>query len=156
MKNVIFDFEFTGLDNNYIRDNEIIQMKYIVVETGDKQCFNLGSRKRITAGAYLECLLNPEKEGALFSKELFESLFDINDTKFHGYSVSKDIEMLNKYNINIEINDIKENFMLSDYEERLAKEGSSLECVYYIISGDLPNLKDRFLNVAIMTTTMLK
>jgi hypothetical protein len=40
------DFEFTGLDNNYIKDNEIIQVKIYDTNKGVKKIINFRSNKK--------------------------------------------------------------------------------------------------------------
>ena len=43
-KPVLLDFEFTGLDSEYITDNEIIQAKAFSVESGSATCKDFGYR----------------------------------------------------------------------------------------------------------------
>src|ERR1700677_1215812 len=49
MNVAIIDFEFTGLDSEYITDNEIIQAKIRHLGTGKAALANFGSDKPLTA-----------------------------------------------------------------------------------------------------------
>lgn len=154
MQNVILDFEFTGLDNSFIKDNEIIQAKAMNVATGEIYFANYFSDKAIGAHAYLthqtERYTSKDSTATQkFSKQAFElmisklSLSD-SDIRFHGFSVSQDLLMLKKYGIDVDINDIQQALQLSDFEYRIATEGRSLECVYYIVTGKIPKLKNHY------------
>lgn len=144
MIDVIIDFEFTGLDNTFITDNEIIQMKAVNNNTGQYVLKNFATDKRSNAGAFLKHRINNESLSKKLNKELFEEalteigikkehIYDSKEVNYHGFSVSQDLLMLRKYNIDIDIIDIREKLQLSKFEERLAIEGSSLECAYYIV-----------------------
>ena len=65
--NLIIDFEYTGLDNQYIIDNEIIQLKIHHVETNKNYVFNYSAKKPMTAGAYIKCPIKIQKTNPLFS-----------------------------------------------------------------------------------------
>lgn len=146
VKKVIIDFEFTGLDNTYINNHEIIQVKAYDIQTGKSLCKNFSSTTPISAGAYVKTGIRIYSQAPKFSKEEFLSLcaelsIEDNSVCFFGYSISQDIKMLNKYGISIpNYFDIKDSYLLSvEYEERMSKEGSSLESLYYIVFNRLPN-----------------
>lgn len=141
MKKIIIDFEFSGLDNSFIKDNEIVQFKAMNTETGETVCVNYGSDKEINAYSYL---IHKTKryEGVKFSKEEFISaLSKIGASKsdsFYGFGTTQDKLMLWKYEINISLKDMREMFQLSEYDSKLAIEGSGLEVVYYIVTNEVP------------------
>lgn len=56
MQTMLIDFEFTGLDNSYVTDNEIIQAKVMNLQTGKVCCRNYRSEKRIGAHAHPDLL----------------------------------------------------------------------------------------------------
>lgn len=154
MKEIIIDFEFTGLDNNFITDNEIIQMKGKCLNNGLSICAMFGSNIPSGAGAYLKHRIG-RVDAPLFSNNLYwenigRMLNNIHcDFNLIGYSTKRDIAMLRKYGI-IDIDndntmeeyiDILDILCTSKYEEQLAREGRSLETAYYIVTGKVPNLK---------------
>ena len=141
MKNIIIDFEFTGLDNSFIRDNEIVQFKAMNTETGETICINYNSGTEIKAYSYLIHKTN-KYEGDKFSDFEFRRALSqigasLEDT-FYGFGTTQDKSMLKKYMIDIEIKDIREMFQLSEYDSKLAIEGSGLEVVYYIVTNEIP------------------
>ena len=48
MKNILIDLEFTGLDNSYVSDNEITQLKLMDADTGDGVCSNFKADKPVS------------------------------------------------------------------------------------------------------------
>jgi hypothetical protein len=38
MKHILIDLEFTGLDNTYVKDNAIVQLKVMDADTGKGAC----------------------------------------------------------------------------------------------------------------------
>lgn len=148
MKNIIIDLEFTGLDNSFIKDNEIVQLKIMDVETQKTACINYRTKKDSGAGAYLIHGIKNNSDFHSFSKFEFTDVLkyhllialteNIEECTFWGYSTDADMAMLKKYSINIEIIDIRERLQRSEYETRLATEGISLEAAYYIATGMLP------------------
>lgn len=146
MQTIIIDFEFTGLDNTYIRDNEIIQVKAHNVTTGESICRNFGSKKEITAHPFLHHKVK-KYDNVLFSGTEFENTInqiseeDI-EFKFFGWGVDLDKKMLSKYGIDLSIIDIREKLQLTDFEYALAVEGKSLEVAYYTVIGEIPDLKN--------------
>ena len=144
---IIIDLEFTGLDNTYIKDNEIIQLKMINVQNERVYCCNFSSKKKISAYTKLSHKVDRVK-GSLFSKEYFDIgiQFILIDKKsepeFYGFGVQQDMIMLNKYGIKLDILDIREILQLSKHEKRLATEGSGLEAAYLIVTGKYPELKN--------------
>lgn len=146
MKTAIIDFEFTGLDNGFITDNEIVQAKVCNPDTLRSYCVNFSSTKKISAYGFLSHKTENYTGCDKFSKEKFELMLqDIqinsNDVIYYGFSTQQDALMLKKYGINIEIKDIREMLQLSSYEQRMATEGSGLEATYYIVTGKLPELE---------------
>lgn len=145
MRNFIIDIEFTGLDNTYIKDNEIIQLKFFDVENEKSYVFNYSSEKQSGAGAFLVHGIINNKELPKFSFREYNTAITtilinpVEEYTFWGYSVSQDKQMLIKYGITAEIKDMREILQLSPLEERLSKEGSSAECAYYMITGKIFN-----------------
>lgn len=151
MQTVIVDFEFTGLDNSFIKDNEIIQCKMLNVETGSAIIKNFASLKANGAGSFLVNKIDNSNEIVLFSEASFINLlvnigvYDLgttDDVVFYGFSPSTDIKMLKKYNIHISINCIRELLQLTEYEYKLATQGNNLETTYYIVTGKNPKIID--------------
>lgn len=146
MKQIIIDFEFTGLDNNFITDNEIVQMKGKCLDNGIAICKSFDTKIPSGAGAYLKHRIG-KIDGDFFSRlyywENITRMAQGDSFELIGYSTKRDIAMLKKYDITepdyIDILDI---LCTSKYEEQLAREGRSLETAYYIVTGKLPNLKD--------------
>lgn len=157
---VLIDFEFSGLDNSYITDNEIVQMKFRYLGNDSNhdhtpRSYDFSSKKKI--GAYGAILLQAVRYQTFkFTKERFLKWLsvpnfktnvmplteqDLDNFEFYGFSPQQDILMLKKYGINIKITDIREWIQLSKHEVRLATEGSSLECCYYIVCEKFPNLQ---------------
>jgi hypothetical protein len=155
MKEIIIDFEFTGLDNNFITDNEIIQMKGKCIDNGNTICAMFGSNVPSGAGAYLKHRIG-KVEAPLFSNHLYwENIGKLLNNKngdfdLIGYSIKRDIAMLKKYDIiHIDNDNTMENYIdivdilsTSRYEKILAREGKAMETAYYIVTGKVPNLKD--------------
>ncbi len=145
---VLVDFEFTGLDNSYIKNNEIIQMKAISITTAQTMCHSYGSHKPISAHSYRSHKLYRYRGQTRFSKERFYhslALFDLKEgdpVTLYGFGVQQDLLMLQKYDIKVPINDIREMLQLSKFEYRMATEGSGLEDTYTIATGKIPNLKN--------------
>ena len=141
MKNIIIDFEFTGIDSSFTTDNEIVQCKAMNTDTGQTISVNFSSDKEINAYSYL---IHKTKryEGIKFSKMQFIATLsridsDIDDS-FYGFGTTQDKLMLKKYDIDIEIKDMREILQLSEYDSKMAIEGSGLEVVYYIVTGKIP------------------
>jgi len=145
--NIVIDFEFTGLDNSYIKDNEIIEMKATCIETGRALCRNYGTEKKLSAYTYLSHR-KERYEGDKFSKDEFwafiELIKDGNEAIhfYYGFGVTQDMSMLAKYDIDISIIDIREKLQLSEFDYRLATEGSGLEAAYYIVTGKIPQIEN--------------
>ena len=144
MQEIIFDLEFTGLDNTYIRDNEVIQLKMKNLSNGNVLFKNYGSKKELSAHCQLEHNVSRYDE-VLFSKEEFLLALacigaELTD-EFIGFGISKDIEMLCKYEISI-VNktEIRGLFQRSEHGFQIATEGSGLEEIYFIATGEVPIL----------------
>jgi len=144
MDNVIVDFEFTGIDNEYIADNEIIQVKMINLGNRKKVIRNFRSRKPICAHGQIS--FGVERfNGHYFSKERFEKLLekigikDYRNTNFCGFNIKLDKKMLYKYGIELPCYwDLKEAMLRSPYAHKLITEGNSLEVAYYLVTDKKP------------------
>lgn len=145
-KSVLLDFEFTGLDSDYITDNEIIQAKAMVVESGKVACKNFGSKIPLSAHVQLTHGVTVYKGKSKFTQAAFNGLLRSlggggTDAEFWGWGVEQDKKMLKKYGIEIEIKDVQERFRLSEeFEVRLAREGAGLEEVYFLATGKKPQV----------------
>ena len=137
----LIDFEFTGLDSEFITTNEIVQAKVKNLGTGKSVLGNYSSDRPLTA--YVRLTHKVERyPGDKFSSEAFDSLLTEAGcdaaTEFWGWSTSEDLKMLRKYGIEIKIADIQERLRLTDeYETRMAAEGSGLEAVYLLATGEI-------------------
>lgn len=145
VNNIIIDFEFTGLDNDFVLDNEIIQAKAINSLNGKSFCKNYHSKKELCAYSFLSHKVK-RYTGDLFSLSDFmlqiESILDdkCKEIKYFGFGVSQDLKMLAKYKVHISINDIREMLQRSKFDSKIATEGSGLESVYYIVTGKVAEL----------------
>jgi hypothetical protein len=128
-------------------------MKAIKISTGGYVLSNFETDKPSGAGAFLCHRLDNKGLSQKFNKDNFEKclndlwietdkIYDFKQVKFYGYSPSMDLLMLRKYNIDIDIIDIRELLQLSPFEERLAKEGNNLETAYYIVTNKIPEIKN--------------
>lgn len=138
----IIDLEFTGLDNSFINDNEIIQVKILNLENNKKIIKNFNSLKELGAYAQLEHRTARYTGCPLFSREEFEAMLAhiglSLDSEFWGFGVDQDQKMLSSYNINIGINDIRTHYQCTEFAYRMATEGSGLEPTYLIVTGEYP------------------
>ncbi len=138
----IIDLEFTGLDNSFINDNEIIQVKILNLKNNKKIIKNFNSLKELGAYAQLEHRTARYTGCPLFSKEEFDAMLtqiDLSiDSEFWGFGVTQDLLMLSAYNINITINDIRTFYQCTEFAYRMATEGSGLEPTYLIVTGEYP------------------
>lgn len=145
---IIIDFEFTGLDNSYIRDNEIIQFKAMNMQTKQTVCKNYRSVKQLSAYCQLTHRVL-RYEGDLFNKDEFiQALSEIgvNDFTnttytFYGYGTTTDGLMLKKIGVNIPITDIRKLIQLSKHEQQIATEGGNMETAFFVVTGKYPDLK---------------
>jgi len=136
---IIIDLEFTGLDNSYVKDNEIVQLKTLDTEDKSEENYVFKTKKQSCASAFLCHRIDNSDREHCFTKEFFETIIEPHKGKeFIGFGVQQDIKMLFKYGINLSIKDIKEILTLSKFEQRLALEGSSLEACYLIVTGQIP------------------
>jgi hypothetical protein len=140
----LIDFEFTGLDSEFITHNEIIQAKVKHLGTGKSVLRNFASEQPLTAHVRLTHKVE-RYSGAKFSKKALSSLLrkaGCNaSTTFWGWSVSEDQKMLEKYGIEMQIADIQERLRLTDeFEVRMAVEGSGLEEVYFLATGEIAEI----------------
>ena len=149
MQRIIIDFEFTGLDNTYITDNDIIQMKMKNIDSGHTYIRDYGSDKALSAHVRLHFRNKVKMEGKEFDKEDFENaimhITGGDEYELFGFSVSQDKKMLAKYGIKVEITDIQEWVRLQDnclYEYEMATEGHGLEEIYMIVTGRHPHLEN--------------
>lgn len=141
-KTGLIDIEFTGLDNTFINDNEIIQVKILNIHNKKNIIKNFNSKKPLSAYTQLEHKVERYDDCPFFSLEEFiEMLTEIDlsiDSDFWGFGVEMDINMLGKYGINITINDIRTHFQCTEFAYRMATEGSGLEETYLIVTGEYP------------------
>jgi hypothetical protein len=138
----LIDLEFTGLDNSFITDNEIIQVKIKNVNNKKSIIKNFNSKKELSAYAQLEHKIIRYEDCPLFSLDEFvEMLTQINlsiEADFWGFGVEQDIKMLAKYGCHISIKDIRTHFQKTKFAYRMATEGSGLEPTYLIVTGEYP------------------
>lgn len=153
MINVIIDLEFTGLDNSYIKDNEIIQIKLMNKDNGMVYIKNFHTDKKSDAGAFLcHRIDNNQFFPKKFSEDEFNKALngigidvyknDRSSIIFCGFGVELDKKMLKKYGVELDIFDIRERLKQSEHEEVLAKQGNSLEAAHYIVTGELKEIKN--------------
>lgn len=145
MAKILIDLEFTGLDNDFINDNEIIEVKMKNLDNGLIFIKNYKSEKPIGLHARLSHKVERYEGRAFSNKEFANAMSKINasfDDEFIGFSVSADLDMLAKYDIPIYgITDIKELLILSEHENTLATEGNGLEECYLCVTGKYPDLQ---------------
>lgn len=144
----IIDFEFTGLDNSFITDNEIIQVKICNFDRSDfggspKWILrNFNSKKNLSAHTQLEHqVLKYEAHPFFTLDEFVDMLSKVGlsiDADFFGFGVEMDKKMLAKYDIELEIKDIRTHFQKSKFAYRMATEGSGLEETFLIVTGLYP------------------
>ncbi len=148
IEKIIIDLEFTGLDNQFINDNEIVEVKLMSLNTSKTACKIFDTKKKIDAGALIKTKINQVGATDLFSKEEFHVLVEsiksttYTDVEFILWRVSLDIKMLGKYDISIpKITDVQELLRLTSLEQRMAIEGSSLECCYYYLTNNIVDIQ---------------
>jgi hypothetical protein len=148
MKNILIDLEFTGLDNTYVQDNEIVQLKLMDADTGAGLCRDFKANKSVSLYHQVYCGLVGQYPGEkLFSAAAFaEALEKIgvepgDELRYYGYSVSTDRAMLKKNGLAIEIVDLQEKIRLNPkYERDLAVGCASMEAAYLLLTGKKPPL----------------
>ena len=147
MQKVIVDCEFTGLDNTFVANNEIVQVKMMNLKTKKTDCRSYSSEKPIGASARLLLGVN-QFEGERFCKEHYCSQLEAigispnRKITYYGFGVQQDVAMLTKYDIEIDIVDIRQLLQRSRFAERMATEGSGLEAAYLIVFGKAPNIEN--------------
>lgn len=149
MKNILIDLEFTGLDNTYVQDNEIVQLKLMDADTGNGLCLNFTANKPVSLYHQVYSGLDDQYPGktlfsaAAFAKALKKIGVKPDDGRtFFGYSVSMDQAMLKKYGLEIEITDLQEKLRLNPkYERDLAVGCASMEAAYLLLTGKKPPLE---------------
>lgn len=146
--NVLLDLEFTGLDNTYIDDNDVTQIKLLCVETGKKLCQNCKTRRPVSVYDRLQGVTKYPGRRA-FSAELFDWLLKkvraTREATFWGYSVEQDRKMLRKHDIDLQIGDLQEPIRLNPkYESQLAVGCASMEAVYFLLTGEVPCLESHY------------
>lgn len=144
MANIIIDFEFTGL-YNYCNRPEVVQVLAMNVDTNESVRANFRSKNPMTAGALVCCGgYNPtENATEYFSADKFYKLLreEISATPsdhYFGFGIRTDRTVLFKeYGVEFaNYTDLSELCMLTEgLELRMALEGRSMECVYYMITG---------------------
>ncbi|QEL17846.1 hypothetical protein [Limnoglobus roseus] len=152
VKNILIDEEFTGLDNTFIQDNEIVQLKLMDADTGDGIRIDFRATKPVSLFHRLHCGLEGEYPGeASFTAAAFETALakigvtPESERRYFGYGVSSDTAMLRKYRVKIEIVDLQELIRLNpEYEQQMAVGGSSMEVAYLLLTGKRPPLDTHF------------
>jgi len=145
----LIDIEFTGLDNTFQKDNEIVQLKLMDADSGAGVCVNYKSLKPVSLYHQINEGMNGKYRGrTYFSKESFaKALCKIginwdDPIKYFGYSVGMDRSMLLKYGLDIGIIDLQELIRLNPmYENELAMGCASMETAYLLLTGKKPLLK---------------
>ena len=148
VKNILIDLEFTGLDNTYIQDNEIVQLKLMDADTARGVCIDFSAQKPVSLYHRVHCSLDGSYPGAMrFSVEQFARALEeigvrpADERQYFGYSVSTDVAMLRKFGVEIEIVDLQDKIRLSpQYERELAVGCSSMEAAYALLTGKKPPL----------------
>lgn len=148
MTNTLIDLEFTGLDNTFIQDNEIVQLKLMDAETGNGVCVDFRANKPVSLYHQVYWNLDGKYSGeAMFSAEEFARALERIDVgpdderQYFGYSVSTDIAMLKKYGVEIEIVDLQDKIRLNPkFESELSVGCSSMEAAYMLLTGKKPPL----------------
>lgn len=138
----LIDFEFTGLDNSFITNNEIIQVKIKNIHNQKCVIKNFDSEKPISAYTQLQHKVIRYEDCPRFDLEqlkimLDEIELDIN-ADFYGFGVEQDKIMLTKYGAYLSIKDIRTHFQKTEFAYRMATEGSGLETTYLIVTGEYP------------------
>lgn len=152
VKNILIDLEFSGLDNTFIQDNEIVQLKLMAADTGDGIRIDFRATKPVSLYHRLHCGLEGEYPGeASFTAAAFETALERigvtpeSERRYFGYGVSTDTAMLKKYDVKIEIVDLQERIRLNpEYEQQMAVGGSSMEAAYLLLTGNRPPLDTHF------------
>jgi len=138
----IIDVEFTGLDNSFISDNEIIQVKILNVSNQKSVIRNFNSKKPLSAHTQLEHKVVRYEGCPVFDlDQLVSMLTEIGisiDADFFGFGVEQDKKMLAKYGWHVAIEDIRTHFQKTEFAYRMATEGSGLEETYFIVTGEYP------------------
>ena len=103
---IIIDLEFTGLNNSFICDNEITELKMRNLSTGKTFFQKFGTDKELSLHSRLHNGNVKRYEGEHFSSELFyKAVKSISsedaEIDFYGFSIEKDKEMLSRYDIHI-------------------------------------------------------
>lgn len=145
MAKILLDLEFTGLDNDFIDDNEVIELKMKNLDNGLTFIKNYRSDKPIGLHARLSHRVERYEGRKFSSQEFIDALVRLHasfEDEFIGFSVTADLAMLAKYEISVsEITDIKDLLILSEHEYTLATEGNGLEECYLCVTGKYPDLQ---------------
>lgn len=157
---LIIDFEFTGIDNSVIKDNEIISMSVFNIDTKKKWNYIFNSVKENELGSKLVNWIENSDQiwKEKFSKKLFadivreycnsEEWFNKEDKLIlYGFWISTDIKMISKYFdieqfYNFEYKDIQDLLRISNskdirwenIEYSMAINWCSLETTYYLVT----------------------
>lgn len=152
MPTIILDIEFTGLDNTYISDNEIVQVKMIRLDAQPsgltEKSLDFRSKKPIGIYGRLQGMpewFSPKVAVPFFCANYFTGMLaqlDVHEgdpIEFIGFSVSTDWQMLGKYGIkpppHWTVTDIMDILRLSPHEQTLAEQGRSMEVCHYLLTG---------------------
>lgn len=93
MEKILIDFEFSGMNDEYVSYNEIIWLTYYNINTWEKKHFSFN---------YLE---EDKEEQEMFCPSFFRKNFCIPNTIFYWFWTDK--EKLDTFWININIIDIQ-------------------------------------------------
>jgi hypothetical protein len=142
MNTFLIDFEFTGLDNTFITDNEIIQVKAMNIYANISTLKNFNSKKDLSAYTQIEHKTKRYSDCLFFSIDELKMLLqkiggDLNSV-FYGFGIEQDKKMLLKYGCELNISDIRAYYQKSEHAYRMATEGSGLETTYRIVTGKYP------------------
>src|SRR5690554_4854719 len=115
----LIDFEFTGLDNSVVSDNEIIQVKILNVHNKKSMIKSFNSKKTLSAHTQLEHKVARYDDCPFFSLDEFVGMLneiEISiDADFFGFGVQMDEKMLAKYGWHVSIQDIRTHFQKTKF-----------------------------------------
>ena len=153
MQKVLFDLEFTGLDNEIISDNEIICLKLYNLSNNESVFKTFSSKKPLGATAQIMtgmCSYGYIGSPVFNNEEFYSALNEIGvntdceenrfkeDIQLIGFSIKQDLLMLKKYEIGLyrlKTLDLQDYFRCTYFALRMATEGSSLEATHLIVTG---------------------
>jgi len=153
----IIDFEFTGLDSEYIREHEIMETKIGICndkfELISRHCWTHKTNRENSIGSFLVNGITKDMQTSdVFSNKWFnETLTELGvikqnnsdrktKIKLFGFGIKQDKVMLKKYNVDVSeivYTDIQELLGLSEeHEQDMVENGRSLETCHAIVTGN--------------------